>query len=169
MTVGPAGELVDWIDDDGRVLAVVGRDRMRAERLRHRAVFVAVVDRADVVVVHRRAAWKDVWPSAWDLCFGGVVAAGEAWEDAARRELAEEAGLVEVTLEPLGEPFRFDDESVSLLGRVYLARTDDPVTPQDGEVAELDRVHRSDLATWAAERVVCPDSLRCVLPLLTDR
>lgn len=166
MTPAPAGEPVDWIDETDRVLGVVDRARMRAERLRHRAVFVAVIDTSDVVVVHRRAGWKDVWPSAWDLCFGGVVAAGETWDDAARRELAEEAGLVGVDLEPLGDPFLFDDESVSLLGRAYLARTDAPIVPQDGEVAELDRVPRAGLVAWAEGRVVCPDSLRRVLPLL---
>ena len=166
MNAGPAGESVDWIDETGRLLGVVDRARMRAGRLRHRAVFVAVVDTSDAIVVHRRAGWKDVWPSAWDLCFGGVVAAGETWDDAAGRELAEEAGLTGVTLEPLGEPFVFDDESVSLLGRAYLVRTDAPIVPRDGEVAELDRVPRAALAHWATGRVVCPDSLGCVLPLL---
>ena len=98
------GELVDWVGEDDSVLAVVSRERMRRERLLHRAVFVAVLDGSDRVVVHRRAAWKDVWPSAWDVCFGGVVAAGESWDEAARRELAEEAGLEGVEPVPMGEP-----------------------------------------------------------------
>ena len=75
-------ELVDWVGEDDEVIAVVRRERMRRERLLHRAVFVAVIDGQDRVVVHQRAAWKDVWPSAWDVCFGGVVAAGESWADA---------------------------------------------------------------------------------------
>ena len=102
------------------------------------------------------------------VCFGGVVAAGESWDDAARRELAEEAGLHDLPLEVLGSPFLFDDEDVSLLGRAYLVRTDEPASPVDGEVAELARVRRAELAGWAAGRVVCPDSLRCVLPLLVS-
>lgn len=165
----PAAEPVDHVDEHDRVLEVVSRARMRRERLRHRAVFVVVVDGDDAVVVHRRAAWKDVWPSAWDICFGGVVAAGEEWEAAARRELAEEAGLHDVVLEPLGEPFRFEDDRVALLGRAYLVRTDRPVRPADGEVVAVERVPRSDLAAWSAGRELCPDSRSAILPLLVTR
>lgn len=161
-----ADELVEWIDPDGHVLQAVTRAEMRAGRLRHRAVFIAVVDRAGRVVVHQRAAWKDVWPSAWDLAFGGVVAAGETWEAAAARELAEEAGLHEVVLAPLGDRFAYDDDAVSLLGRAYLAVTDAAVRPSDGEVVAVDRVPIGRLRPWAGTRVVCPDSWQAVLPAL---
>jgi len=159
-------ELVDWVDEQDRVLSVVTRARMRRERLRHRAVFVAVLDGRGRVVVHQRAAWKDVWPSAWDVCFGGVVAASESWVDAARRELAEEAG-VHAEPVPLGEPFRFDDEAVSLIGRSFVVTTDEPVRAVDGEVAAIERVPLSELAAWCRGRQVCPDSLRHVLPALS--
>ena len=45
------------------------------------------------VLVHQRAADKDVWPSMWDVMVGGVVSAGETYEVAARRELNEEIGV----------------------------------------------------------------------------
>lgn len=160
------GELVDWVGEDDSVLAVVSRERMRRERLLHRAVFVAVLDGSDRVVVHRRAAWKDVWPSAWDVCFGGVVAAGESWDEAARRELAEEAGLEGVEPVPMGEPFAFSDDRVALLGRAYLVRTDRAVVARDGEVVAVERVRRAHLVHWSLGRTVCPDSLHCVLPLI---
>jgi isopentenyldiphosphate isomerase len=163
---GAGGELIDVVDDAGRRLAVVTRAEMRARRLRHRAVYIVVLDSADRVVVHRRAAWKDVWPSAWDLAFGGVVAAGEPWLDAARRELGEEAGIGGVELQPLGEQFRYEDADVALVGRVFLARTDAAAVPVDGEVAEVATVARRDLASWACRRRLCPDSARCVLPLV---
>ena len=97
-----ASELVDVVDPDGRVLEVVTRAEMRRRRLRHRTVFVAVVDPDERrLLVHRRADWKDTAPGWWDIAFGGVVAAGEGWDDAAVRELEEEAG-VRAPLEPLG-------------------------------------------------------------------
>jgi 8-oxo-dGTP pyrophosphatase MutT (NUDIX family) len=159
-------ELVDWVGEDDEVIAVVRRERMRRERLLHRAVFVAVIDGQDRVVVHQRAAWKDVWPSAWDVCFGGVVAAGESWADAARRELVEETGLEAVEPAPMGGPFAFSDERVALLGRAYLVRTDRSVSARDGEVVAVDRVSRANLVRWSLGRTVCPDSLHCVLPLI---
>jgi isopentenyldiphosphate isomerase len=88
-----ADDLVDVVDADDRVVGQATRARMRAEGLRHRAVYVVVRTSDDGVVVHRRAGWKDVYPGAWDCCFGGVLDAGEGWEDAAARELAEEAGI----------------------------------------------------------------------------
>ena len=89
----PSTELVDQLDEDGAVVGAVTRRDMRAHNLRHRSVAVVVVNSRQELLVHRRADWKDVWPSRWDLAFGGVVGAGEAWEEAARRELAEEAGV----------------------------------------------------------------------------
>ena len=64
---------------------------MRRTGARHRATYVIVRTSDGGVVVHRRADWKDVCPGYWDLCFGGVVDAGEDWDVAAARELAEQA------------------------------------------------------------------------------
>ena len=176
MSAAPAAtghpeELIVWVDERDRVLGVVTRARMRAERLRHRAVYIVVVDEADRFVVHQRAPWKDVWPAAWDIAFGGVVGTGEGWEAAASRELAEEAGLVVgptpvSALVALGEPFRYEDQSVALIGRAYLFSTNEAVVPGDGEVVAVERVPRRQLPRWIRSRLVCPDSLACVLPRL---
>jgi 8-oxo-dGTP pyrophosphatase MutT (NUDIX family) len=161
---GAAAELVEVVDESGRVLEVVRRDRMRAERLRHRCTYIAVVDRAGRAVVHQRAPWKDVWPGHWDVAFGGVVGVGEDWAPAAERELAEEAGITA----PLTEVAQacFDDDRVSVLGRVYVAEHDGPFTVPDGEVVALDRVPLADLDAWARGRPLCADSLALVVPAL---
>ena len=111
---------------------------MRAGNLRHRSVAVVVVTGAGALVAHRRAGWKDVWPGRWDLCFGGVAAVGEGWEDAARRELAEEAGVAAAPadLALLGSG-TYADDAVSAVYRIYAVTHDGPFTPADGEVAEL--------------------------------
>ena len=96
---GPAAELVDVVDDDDRVVATVTRARVRAERLQHRTVFIVVRRTDGRLLVHQRSAAKDIWPSAWDIAVGGVVAAGEAWDVAAARELAEEVGIDGVPLD----------------------------------------------------------------------
>ncbi len=108
-----------------RVIDQVPRSVMRREHLRHRAVYVVVTTSSDEIVVHRRAEWKDVYPGAWDLCFGGVLAAGEDWADAARRELAEEAGI-EGELRALGRSGAFDEGGMHVVGRVFAVAHDGP-------------------------------------------
>lgn len=168
-TDGPAGdpgaELVEWVDIDGSVIEVVTRERLRAEGLRHRCTYVAVLTTDDALVVHQRADWKDVYPSYWDLAFGGINGVGEPWDDAARRELAEEAGIEGVELAPLGS-IRYDADDGHIVGRVYLARYDGPLACPDGEVVAVDRVPLAALDGWLANREVCLDSLQEVLPLV---
>lgn len=152
-----AAELVEVVDEAGTVLEVVPRARMRAERLRHRCTYIVVVDLDGRLVVHQRAAWKDVWPSRWDVAFGGVVGVGEGWGDAASRELLEEAGVV-AGLQELGGG-SYDDDDVSVLGKVYLARHDGPFTFPDGEVVASERVPLDHIEAWLGTHEVCPDSL----------
>lgn len=158
----PADELVEVVDRTGAVERVVTRAEMRRDRLRHRCTYIAVVDTDGRLVVHRRADWKDVWPGRWDVAFGGVAAVGEAWDLAAARELAEEAG-VSGDLHRAGVA-AFDDGDVSVLGHVYVVRHDGPFTIPDGEVVELDRVPLADLDAWLDGRALCPDSVALVVP-----
>lgn len=159
-------ERVDLVDEDDRVLEVVTRAEMRSrgERARHRACYVVVLTTAKELVVHRRADWKDVYPGWWDVCFGGVLGAGESWLDAAHRELREEAG-VEAPLELLGVD-RYQAPGVRLNARVYLAQSDGPFTCPDGEVVEVAAVALDQVLAWLENRLVCPDSVDLVVPLL---
>jgi 8-oxo-dGTP pyrophosphatase MutT (NUDIX family) len=163
-----AAQLVEVVDTEGRVLEVTTRSALRAGNLRHRCTYVAVVDDHERVVVHQRADWKDVYPSYWDVCFGGVCGVGEPWLAAAARELAEEAGINGVELEELG-PVSYDEPDGRIVGRVYLARYAGLLSCPDGEVVATDRVPAGDLASWLAGRAVCPDSAQLVVPMLLGR
>jgi 8-oxo-dGTP pyrophosphatase MutT (NUDIX family) len=152
-----AAELVEVVDLRGQVERIVPRAEMRSGRLRHRCTYVVVVDHDERLIVHQRASWKDVWPSRWDVAFGGVVGVGEDWADAAHRELTEEAGI-DAPLVEIGRG-AYEDADVSVLGHVFLARHDGPFTFPDGEVAAHDRIPLDDLEAWLTGRDLCPDSL----------
>ena len=81
----PGAELVDVVDAGNRVVGTVTRREMRARRLPHRSTYILVFDRAGRLFVHLRTATKDVWPSHWDVCVGGVLAAGESYDEGAAR------------------------------------------------------------------------------------
>ena len=161
-------ELVDIVDEFDHVVDSVPRRVMRAERLRHRAVFIAVVDGMGRLLVHRRSALKDVWPSWCDIAVGGVVGAGETYLEAAHRELAEEVGVTTETLGELdlGESRPYDDDQVSLMARCYVVTSEGPFTFDDGEVVEAWWVHRDGLEDLLLRERFLPDSLALLLPHL---
>ena len=94
MTAERPDELVDLVDDEDRVGGQAWRRRVRRQKLLHRGAAVLCRDPAGAVYVHRRTDTKDVFPGRYDMLAGGVVAAGESYEVAAARELAEELGVV---------------------------------------------------------------------------
>jgi isopentenyldiphosphate isomerase len=160
-----AHELVDVVDDSDQVIATVTRAEMRARRLPHRTVSIAVMGSDGRLLVHRRAMDKDVWPGLWDIAAGGVVSAGESYDDAARRELAEELGVVGAKLTPLGGG-RFSDDDVSLVARCYLAVHDGPFDFADGEITEVRWVTRDELDELRRREQFVPDNVVVLLPLL---
>lgn len=159
-----ADDVVDVVDLDDAVIGQITRAEMRRTGARHRATYVIVRTSDDGVVVHQRADWKDVCPGFWDLCFGGVVDAGESWDVAAARELAEEAGI-SGTLRSLGTG-RFDAPGVGINCGIYEVVHDGPYPCPDGEVVETSVVPIDALASWVEAHDVCPDSLAVVLPHL---
>ncbi len=161
----PGDEPVEIVDESGTVLEVVPRREMRAKRLRHRCVFLAVQGSDGRLLVHQRAPDKDLWPSRWDIAAGGVAAVGESWVEAARRELAEELGIEADVLNEIGEG-RYDDEDVHLVAASYLVRSDGPFHFDDGEVVEARFVTRGELADLRRQAEFCPDSLALVLPAI---
>ena len=158
-----ADELVEEVDERGNVLRVVTRAQMRAEQLRHRCTYVFVVDGGGRLLIHQRSADKEVYPSYWDVCAGGVCTAGESWDDSARRELAEELGI-DAPLEHLGHG-TWEGGGASLVGHVYLARSDGPFRFADGEVVQARFVDDAELDELLTTEPFCTDSVELALPI----
>jgi isopentenyldiphosphate isomerase len=159
-------ELVEIVDDDDNVIAIVTRAEMRARRLQHRSVGIAVMSTDGGLLIHRRSDAKDIWPGWWDIAAGGVVAAGETYDEAARRELAEELGLVDADIEYLGQS-RYIDDELATLCRGYRVIHDGPFTFADGEVAEARWVGLTELDSLRATLRFVPDGITLLLPLIS--
>ena len=160
-------ERVDVVDPDDHVIDTVGRAVMRRDHLRHRATFVVVRSSDGRVLIHRRSDDKDLWPGRWDLAVGGVVQAGEDYDEAAVRELAEEVGVVGRPVVRLASG-RYEDADVRLLAMLYEVRSDGPFTFADGEVVEARFVTVSELRRLVGEQPFVPDSVALLMALLTD-
>ena len=159
-------ELVDIVDDDDRVIATVTRAEMRSKRLQHRSVGIAVMSSDGRLLIHRRSADKDLWPGWWDIAAGGVVTAGETYEVAARRELAEELGITDVELDCLGQSHYVDDQLAALC-RGYRVVHDGPFKFADGEIVEARWVTVAELEVMRATNRFLPDSIALLLPLIS--
>ena len=158
-------EIVMVVDGENRPVAELPRHRMRSENLPHRATYIFVFDRAGRVLVQRRTAIKDMSPSYYDLAAGGVVAAGESYEENAEREAEEELGIRGTALEPKFDVY-YEDERNRCFGRVFTCVHEGPFTLQ---VEEVESVAFHTVEEIAAGDVapVTPDSRLAFDRLLT--
>ncbi|ALO07276.1 hydrolase, NUDIX family [Streptomyces venezuelae] len=131
-----AEEILDVVDENDRVIGQAPRGEVYARGLIHRCVFIRVRDAKGRTFVHRRTATKLSYPSLYDMFVGGVVGAGESYDEAALREAEEELGVSGL---PRPEPvltFLFDGGAEGKWwSAVYEVRWDLPVDPQVEEVA----------------------------------
>ena len=101
-------------------------------------------------LVHRRTDTKDIFPGAYDVFAGGVCAAGESYDECARREVAEELGVVGADPMFLFK-HRYRGPSGQAWGCVYEGRWDGAVRPA-GDRGGLARVGRAARARSDARR-----------------
>jgi isopentenyldiphosphate isomerase len=151
-------ELVDVINEAGETIGVVPRSVMRGRRLPHRCVYILMFNTRGEIFIHQRTATKDIYPSYWDLAAGGVLAAGESFDEGAIRECEEELGVV--TPLTFLFPFRYADERSIVQAQVYRAQHDGPFQLQPEEVVQGRFVTREELAKLVAEKPFCPDGLQ---------
>jgi 8-oxo-dGTP pyrophosphatase MutT (NUDIX family) len=140
----------------------------------HRPAAVAVTlctdaDGVPSFLLTRRASRLRNHAGQWALP-GGRVDDGESVEDAARRELAEELGVVVAAADVLGRLDDYQTRSGYVISPVVVWAGDNPtLVPNPGEVARAYMVPLSELDRPDAPRfVTIPESTRPVvqMPLL---
>ncbi|WP_434588206.1 NUDIX hydrolase [Streptomyces sp. A5-4] len=160
-TSDPAAEILDIVDENDEVVGQAPRGEAYARGLRHRCVFVLARDGEGRYFVHRRTPVKLVFPSLYDMFVGGVVRAGESYDEAALREAQEELGVSGL---PRPEPlFKFlyesGDGARTWWSYVYEVRCELPVDPQVEEVAWHAFLSAAELAEALGGWEWVPDGL----------
>ena len=150
-------EIVMVVDDENRPVAELPRHRMRSENLPHRATYIFIFDRRGRVLVQRRTAIKDMYPGCYDLAAGGVVAAGESYEENAKREAEEELGIRDTALVAKLD-FYYEDAHNRCFGRVFTCVHEGPFTLQAEEVESV-AFHTVEEIGAGDVTPVTPDSL----------
>lgn len=150
-------EIVAIVDAANNVTGSAPRWQMRASGLLHRATYIVITDPAGLLYVQKRTATKDVYPGWWDPCTGGVVLAGETYEESAARELEEEMGITGVALRFL---FDFYFAEGRVWGRAFHAVYEGPLRLQAEEVEYVERMTVDQILQ--STEPVTPDGLEVV-------
>lgn len=150
----PAEEIVEIVDRDNTSIGAVSRRIMRQQGLIHRASYILVFNRSGELFLQKRTMSKDIYPGFWDLAAGGVVLAGESYEESAKRELREELGVAGVQLRRLFDQY-YEDENNKVWGRIFACTSEGPFTLQAEEIdygrfmslAEIEQLHQTEPVT----------------------
>lgn len=139
-----AEELIEIVDENNKVLTPTNRAEMRAKRLVHRATYAFVRNSNNYFYVQKRSALKDYCPSFYDPTPGGVVGAGESYEDTNRREIEEEMGISFASSSDAAAAikhmftFYYEDKRIRCWGDAWDVVYDGPLKLQ---AEEVDSVH----------------------------
>ena len=146
-------ERFDVVDASDIVVGTAPRSEVHRRKLRHRAIHVFVFNTAGEIFLQRRSLRKDTAPGRWVSSCSGHVDAGEDYDTAARRELAEEIGLTD----PLELRALFKEEARKETGHefvwVYSCRAEGPFTLDADEIMDGQWISSARLDAWMAE---CP-------------
>ena len=131
-------EILDVVDENDVVVRQAPRSEVHSDRLLHRAVHVFVFNTKGELLVQLRSAHKDEHPLCYTSSASGHLNAGESYDEAAARELAEELGL-ESKLERLvklsASPELCNEHTV-----LYAATTDGMPRVDAAEIQDVERV-----------------------------
>jgi len=158
----PAGEGVDIVDDQDVVIGAATIGDCLEKGLLHRAVAVLVV-RSNGELLLQQGSLRDAWhPGLWTLSSTGHVKAGEAYDEAAARELKEELGisarlvrLWKRLLPPILSGGLTEREWVTL----YVTRTETPCSIDRGEVEGVKEVAAHQLRRMFNDGSMTPDAV----------
>jgi isopentenyldiphosphate isomerase len=156
MDISP--EFVQIVDENNEEIAILSRRLMREQNLIHRASYILVFNSSDELFVQQRTLSKDIYPGYHDIAAGGVVVAGESYEESAARELAEELGVKDVPLHPCFDHY-FEDDRNRVWGRVFRCRHDGPFALQPEEVAGGRFMTLDQITALSREEPFTPDGI----------
>ncbi|MGD8372566.1 MAG: NUDIX hydrolase YfcD [Syntrophobacterales bacterium] len=157
--MGSSDELVTIVDQENNEIGAVHRWEMRARKLPHRATYILVFNSEGELYVQKRTQTKDVFPGYYDVAAGGVVLAGESYEQGAVRELEEELGIGAAVLTELFD-FFYEDEHIRLWGRAFSCIYDGEMVLQEEEVESGAFMKVDEVFQLAETEPFTPDCLK---------
>jgi len=130
--VDPEGEIFDVVNERDEVIGSWARDEVHVNNLLHRAVHIWIFNGRGELFLQKRSPWKQNHPDLWCSSTAGHVDAGESYEQAAHRELAEEIGI-DTQLKKFWKIEALPETGYEFL-EVFVGRSEGPFRLAPGEV-----------------------------------
>lgn len=160
-------EIVDQVDEKDNVIGQVTRKEMREKNLWHRGTGVVIFNSKGEILIHKRTMTKDAFQGYYDSFFGGVLEAGETYEENATRELEEEAGLKDVEMEFVFK-YAYDSENTKVHVHIFKVISDGPFKFQEEEVEFAKFVSKEELMDMIKKEKFIPDGLMAIRIVLGE-
>jgi isopentenyldiphosphate isomerase len=164
----PREEIGVLVDDRDEVVRTTPRSSIRAKNLLHRGVAIVVRNPSGQIYVHRRTTGKDVFPGMYDMVVGGMVTAGESYEEAARRELSEELGIDLAELTPVLK-HRYEGDRNNAWISLYEVTWAGPIHHQETEISWGAYMAVDDIIAKLDQWPFAPDHLEVFERYLSSR
>jgi 16S rRNA (adenine1518-N6/adenine1519-N6)-dimethyltransferase len=138
------------VDEMDRPIGAAARSEVHGNNLLHRAVHIFIFNRDGEVLLQKRSRWKDRHPNLWDSSAAGHVGAGEEYDAAALRELAEELGITTplTRVAKLAASAETGQEFIWL----YRGEHDGPFSPAAAEIDGVQFFAPMPIAQWIERR-----------------
>jgi isopentenyl-diphosphate delta-isomerase type 1 len=138
---------IQIVDEQDRPIGQASKEEAWAKGLIHRVIRIMLEDGKGNVLLQHRTPTKDIFPNCWDNSVAGHVDAREDYDQAARRELAEEIQVKKLPLTKIGN-YRSDEtwngRRFNRFTACYNATID--FTPKPGEPDKIDAVRWFSIA-----------------------
>jgi isopentenyl-diphosphate delta-isomerase len=139
-------EWFDVVDEQDQIVGTCPRSQVHRRRLLHRAIHVFLFRPNGEILIHKRSASKEEFPSVWTSSCSGHVSSGDGYPETARRELLEELGI-ETDLREL-QKFAACPETSMEFSMLYAGVSNRSVRPDPNEITEICWLTPMQISDW---------------------
>jgi len=139
-------EWFDVVNAQDQVIGTCRRSEVHRQKLLHRAVHVFLFRPNGEMLIHKRSASKEEFPSVWTSSCSGHVSSGDGYPETARRELLEELGI-ETDLREL-QKFAACPETSMEFTMLYSGVWNCSVRPDSHEITDICWLTPLQISDW---------------------
>src|ERR1700726_920133 len=136
------GMVVDRVDRDDQPIGLIHRDEVFIKHARFRVVHDLIFNSRGELLVQQLASTRARHPGYWGSSVAAYLFAGESYQAAAVRRLAEELGVHGVALSYIGKTSMTDEGSEKFIG-VFAATSDGPFHFDRNQIQKLEFLQRN--------------------------